>query len=550
MTIAESGVGRRLVGIAGCALALVGAPFASSWAAEPTLGPLVRITGPSPFEHCTVDDVPGQVGINYPNTEIEPWVEVNPVDRLNLIAVWQQDRWSNGGARGNLAGFSRDGGATWRTVVPPRVTKCSGGPWTRASDPWITISPNGHAYFMHLVFQEDLPTGGFGPNAMVVSKSVNGGATWGHAITLRRDTNPQVLNDKNSITADPSSSSFVYAVWDRLRDFTLPPRAGLAGVAGSAGVEVTAGPGDGVVAARQRAQQLRQLATTGARQPTIVFFEGPVFFARTTNGGQVWEPAKNIYDPGGNSQTIANQIVVPPSGVVIDFFTEIAPNGGIRIGLIRSFNKGVTFSRPRYAAVIATVFGVVTPDAQQLVRDASILFDVAVDSQNGNLYLVWQDVRFHGIDEVAFSMSTDGGNTWSSPVRINKTPSNANQLREQAFLPSIETGAGGKLTVTYYDFRFDSDNGREATDHWAIFCHPRRDNCRRAASWGNELRLTTASFDYLKAPVAVGLFLGDYMGLDGPRGTFHPVFGIATGPDLTGLFTRRIDVPALLATGD
>ena len=37
-------------------------------------------------------------------------------------------------------------------------------------------------------------------------------------------------------------------------------------------------------------------------------------------------------------------------------------------------------------------------------------------------------------------MSTDGGNTWSQPVRINQTPADANQLRRQAIIPSIEVG--------------------------------------------------------------------------------------------------------------
>ena len=63
----------------------------------------------------------------------------------------------------------------------------------------------------------------------------------------------------------------------------------------------------------------------------------------------------------------------------MDFFTEILPSGGTRIGLIKSFNKGATFGRPTYPAAIATVFGIITPDTQELVRDASILFDVAVD---------------------------------------------------------------------------------------------------------------------------------------------------------------------------
>jgi hypothetical protein len=37
------------------------------------------------------------------NSEVEPWMDANPTDPDNLIAVWQQDRWSNGGARGGHA---------------------------------------------------------------------------------------------------------------------------------------------------------------------------------------------------------------------------------------------------------------------------------------------------------------------------------------------------------------------------------------------------------------------------------------------------------------
>ena len=234
--------------------------------------------------------------------------------------------------------------------------------------------------------------------------------------------------------------------------------------------------------------------------------------------------------------------MVPPSGTVFDFFTEISPNGGTRIGLIRSFDKGATWRGPRYAAAIATVYGVVTPDTEELVRDASILFDVAVDRRNGNLYLVWQDVRFSGVDEVAFAMSTDGGNRWSAPVKISKTPRNRNELREQVFVPSVEVAANGKLVVTYYDFRFDRDDGREATDYWAVFCDPGRENCRQSASWGDEARLTNRSFNMLDAPIAGGYFLGDYMGLVAANNVVHPVFGEAVRPDVTNLYTRRLNV--------
>ena len=44
----------------------------------------------------------------------------------------------------------------------------------------------------------------------------------------------------------------------------------------------------------------------------------------------------------------------------------------------------------------------------------------------------------------------------------------------------------------------------------------------------------------LDAPVAGGHFLGDYMGLARAGEAVYPVFGVATGPNLTDLFTRKI----------
>jgi hypothetical protein len=540
---------RRSAVLVGMAVVLLGL----DGAVAQELGELTRVSGgQSPFADCQADQVAQQSGTNYPNTEIEPYVVGNPTAARNLLAGWQQDRWDNGGARSDVAGVSKDGGATWRTVIIPGITLCSGGEFQRASDPWVDFSPNGVAYFMSLSFDEDLPTGGFGRNAMLVNRSTDGGLSWSRPVTLIEDTSPQVLNDKNSLTADPTNPDFVYAVWDRIVDFTIPPAGGNAGVtASSAMVKAEAGGGDGVVAARQRVRQLRRLAASRAvaSQAAQVFFEGPAYFARTTDGGRSWERAREIYDPGANAQTINNIIVVPPNGTVIDLFTEISPEGSARLGLLRSFNKGRTFERrPTYATDIAFSFtGTITPDAQEPVRDAAILFDPGVDPRNGNLYAVFQDTRFSGVDEVAFVMSTDNGRRWSAPVRINQTPRNANALRQQAFVPSIEVGPGGVLVVTYYDFRND-DAPAELTDHWAVFCDPGRRDCAQAASWGEERRLTRRSFDMLLAPVAGGHFLGDYMGLAQAGGAVHPVFGIATGPDLTDLFTRRIGLRDVAAT--
>ena len=173
------------------------------------------------------------------------------------------------------------------------------------------------------------------------------------------------------------------------------------------------------------------------------------------------------------------------------------------------------------------------------VRDGSILFDVAVDPESGALYAVWQDIRFNGIEEVAFSMSTDGGSTWSTPIKINQTPTNnENPLREQAFLPSIAVNSNGIIAVTYYDFRNDDTSG-ELADYWAIFCSS---SCSDSSNWVSETRLTDNSFNYLNAPFARGLFLGDYAGLASDGFDFLSTFGIAGSTDPANIFFQRVNL--------
>jgi hypothetical protein len=291
---------------------MLGAASIAGPADAAELGPLVAVSpGASPFRNCTADDVAlqgavcaglGAPCVNYPNTEIEPWVDVNPTNPKNLIVGWQQDRWSNGGARGDVSAYSKDGGKTWTKVLVPGTTLCSGGGglFARASDPWVSFSPNGTAYFMTLAFQPDRSDGGFGANAMLVNRSTNGGVSWGPPITLIVYTNGQVLNDKNSLTADPTNLSFAYAVWDRFRDFTLP-EAQQAGAAVAAPAAPRRAGMDGVQIARERVR--RQTAAAAGKTAAeaaapaselVVFFEGSTYLARTTDGGATWGPATEI----------------------------------------------------------------------------------------------------------------------------------------------------------------------------------------------------------------------------------------------------------------
>ena len=483
-------------------------------------GDLVQVSGASPFTaRCSLA---GQTGTNYPNSEVEPYVEVNPANGNNLIGAWQQDRWSNGGSRGNVVGASLDNGASWQIGGKTKNSICSGGTaanggnYQRASDPWVTISPNGAAYLMSLSINQD-PTSTFGsnPDAMLVSKSTDGGLTWRKPTTLIKDTNPNRLNDKNSMTADPNSSRYVYAIWDRLES---PPSGN---TNPNAGENATA-------------------------------YAGPTLFTRTTNGGESWVEPRIIFDPGTLQQTIGNQIVVRPQGELINIFNliQITRKGstrGLNVSVIRSKNHGRTWSEPiRFERMVNP--GITDPDDGDPVRTGDIIPDVAVDPNSGQLYAVWQDKRFDDgqHDSIALSTSTDGGLTWSSAVKVNNTPTNIPSGNQQAFNAAVDVAEDGTVSVSYYDFRNNTDDPNKLpTDYWVVHCHATlaRD-CSRGSQYGAEVRLTNAPFNLERAPVARGYFLGDYEGLANDIGEegadFTPFFSKTQTNDPASIFFRRV----------
>src|SRR5215467_8309036 len=117
-------------------LATAGTALAHANATETAL---VTVSGPSSYASCSNA---GQPGTNFLNAEVEPQVAVNPANSQNIVGVFQQDRWSNGGAHGLVAGFSSDGGASWGEATLP-FSVCApnaildpftGAPYDRASD--------------------------------------------------------------------------------------------------------------------------------------------------------------------------------------------------------------------------------------------------------------------------------------------------------------------------------------------------------------------------------------------------------------------------------
>ena len=465
---------------AACAATLV---LASAAAAAPP----VVVSGSSPFTGCTADDPVSQQQFStlYPNAEPEPRSTINPTNPLNIVGAYQQDRWDNGGARGLVASWTKDGGSTWHQVRIPGITRCSGGIYDRASDPWVSFAPNGDLYSLSLSF-DVFDT----RNAIIVNKSVDGGVHWGPPLEVTADNTDGL--DKQAITADPYASNRVYAVWDR---FLSPP-----------GINAS---DQGKIHARSYVEQ--------------------TWFSRTTDSGKTWEPARVAYNPGTHAGTIGNIVVVLPNAThdLLDGFVLFADHKskirGAQIAMIRSTDHGVTWSKN--ATIIGQIdpsfFGPVDPDNGQPIRGGD-LPDFADDPQNGNVYAVWDDDSLNGIDSIMFSQSTDGGSTWSAPVKINQTPTSIAPGNQQAFTATVAVAANGTVGVTYYDLRDNTPAPGLPTNYWLVRCSLA---CTSSGNWAETH--VAGPFDEEQAAFAGGYFVGDYEGMTTSGNVFQPFFGQA-----------------------
>ena len=442
------------------------------------------VSAPTPF----ANDCGLAFGTLYRNAEVEPSLAVNPRDPRHWIAAWQQDRWSNGSSRGIVTAFTFDAGDTW-TRVAPRYTACSGGIYERASDPWIDFGPDGTAWLAALVTTGTSFTAK-SVNAIVVSRSADGGASWSEPYEIIRDSGAIFFNDKETITADPYDARFVYATWDRLQGNT----------------------------------------------------RGPTYFSRTTDGGATWEAPRAIHDPGSGQQTIGNLVRVLPDGTLVNLLTHIAADADdedkaapkeATLEVLRSTDRGLTWSAPIRVAEYRPA-GVLDPFTRLPVRDGTPIAAIAV-APDGALYVAWQDARMSPDperDDILLSRSVDGGLTWSPPARVNGAPG------KSAFAPQVHVAADGTIGLTYFDLRSDTiDADSLLADYWIARSHD-------GLTWIESH--IAGPFDLLDAPFAGGYFLGDYMGLASVGADFLALHARTTGSpgNPTDIYLARIPATA------
>ncbi|HVQ18884.1 MAG TPA: sialidase family protein [Actinomycetes bacterium] len=456
-------------------LVIAGAAFGAA--------PLVASPGASPFTGCTADHVAEQQQGGsrvYPGSEIEPR---SARFGTTIVGEYQQDRWSDGGARGLVASVSHDNGASWHRVLVPGLTACVGGGYLRASDPWVSFAPDHTLYAISLSF---FGTSNPNDNAILVSRSTDLGDSWEAPVALAADSTDGL--DKESITADPNDANYVYAAWDRVLS-----------------------PGGSLRASDQGLIHSRS-------------FKSQTFIARTTNGGSTWEKPQQVFVDSSFSGSIGSIVRVGSGSTVLDgllTYGSAAWKGGPcgSVAVLRSTDRGDTWEgKPVIVAPYSCTYGGAhNPDSDLPLRTGGL---VDFQTRGSNAYLVWEDAvpSRPTRGQILFSESSDNGRTWSTPIVVSHTRSVQDV---DAFIPSIAVNSAGKVGVAYYDFRNDQPGGIASTDLWLTTCGG---TCSSQGSWSADMRVTPSSFDMSAAPVAGGQFLGDYMGITTSGTSFEPFF--------------------------
>ncbi len=481
----------RLLAIPSTALIALAGGAGVAWASPPPV-----VSPDDPYSSCTAGGFDSQTVAA--DAEVEPRVAVDPTNSSHAIAVFQQDRWSGGGAKGVLASISSDGGGSWTEPAltnQPAFSQCTAASsaFPRASDPWVSIGSNAAgtgtiAYYAALGLN-----GAETISSVQVSTSTNDGSSWNTPKVLISDDSTSstfILDDKESVTADPYRHGVAYVVWDRV---ALPQ------------------------------------SQSNPNSDRSFAFRGVPMLSMTNDGGITWSTPRSIMPTNANLFTIGNQIVVlpDPSHTLVDVF-QLSQGSGIQPSnqnweaVLISKDGGASWAGP-YKISKLDVIGVTNPDDGTRVRAGGGIPDISVDPGTGNLFVVWMDARFSAFqyDQIVLSESTDGGTNWSTPIVVNQTPRSTTVGDNQAFTSVVHfRPSNGTLGVTYYDFR----SGGSSTKFFIAEC---ASSCSSSTATWTETQIG-GPFGIENAPFSTGRgwFLGDYTGLTDTGSSFLSVFGV------------------------
>lgn len=395
------------------------------------------------------------------STQSELSVDVHP-NNLNIVigSANATPQPVGGVIYGTGTYWTLNGGATWSGADDPPYGRNSG-------DPAAVIGPNGN-------FSVGFIDGGTNDGGQGVAVSSNNGATWSRYVAGPRPVSSSDLLDKNHLMVDKKSTSAyvnrLYNAWTRF---------------------VTSDPHENEI-------ELKYSSNDGANWSASKFISSGV------NAGS--------HDQGINVQTGPNGEVYAAWAVYDNWGAGIY--GEDAIGFNASTDGGDTwgagariFSAPNFG-----IRGNIKPTSIRVSSFPSMAVDRTGGSTNGYIYITYpmKGVAPAGSDpDIVLIRSTNGGASWSTPLRVNNDP--INNGKDQYYPWMTVDQSTGHVYVLFYDSRGVSNDSAEvylarSIDGGATF---------------ENIKVSDAKFKPKAISGLAGGYQGDYIGVAALNNTVY-----------------------------
>ncbi|MBK6621520.1 MAG: T9SS type A sorting domain-containing protein [Saprospirales bacterium] len=342
---------------------------------------------------------------------------------------------------------SADTGKTWAEYK----LQSPFGVW---GDPVLGVDTSGHFYYFHL----SNPPNGNWIDRIVCQKSVDGGHTWSEGTFT--GLNGAKAQDKHWCAID-RNKNYIYLTWTQFDEYG------------------STNPGDSSL----------------------------ILFSKSTDGGQTWTPAQRINKIAGDCLDSDNTV----EGAV----PSVGPNGEVYVawagpkGIVfdRSLDEGATWMQEDILVdPMPTGWDYQVPGIYRSNGLPVTACDLSGGPHRGTIYINWSDQRNGPNDtDVWMAKSTDGGNTWSSPIRINDDPAGKHQF----FTWMTVDQTTGYLYFVFYDRREHTDPSTDVYLAWST---------DGGATFANK-KISESSF----VP-NLGVFFGDYNNIVAHAGIIRPIW--------------------------
>jgi len=396
--------------------------------------------------------------LSYSPNEVS--ISINPVD-LNYLAA---------GANIDYYYSSSDGGFTWSELS----MSSSLGVW---GDPCLLYDSLGYVYFGHLSYGSS--PSGWWIDRIVVQRSTNHGQTWNDGAGIGFGTYPQA-QDKEWLAVDHTQSQYkgnLYVTWTEFDDY-------------------------------------------GSSNPSD---SSRIRFSKSTDAGISWTTAKTISDVSGDCIDSDNtdEGAVPAVGPNGEIYVSWA--GPLGLMFDKSTDAGQTWGDDIFVSNIPGGWDFNVSGISRCNGLPITMCDISNSPFRGNVYVGWSDQR-NGTNntDVFFVKSTDGGNTWSSPLKVNDDQTS----RHQFFTWMTVDPTTGHIWAVFYDRR---NTTGDATD---VFVAKSTDGGDTFENFKvSQSSFTPSSF----------VFFGDYTNITAWNGKIYPIWMRADNQTMSVWVAHVID---------